>query len=237
MLNGSLEAFALPDVIKLVAARDITGRVAITRAGVSGEISIDRGKVVAARLADDGPPSNHDEALDVVVVLFDATGGEFALHPEEWVGGPLDLDPEALLAAADERRDAWAEIISTLGTLEEPMILAPHLPDGTSEITIRADQWKLITLVDGLRSVQDVARDAALSVFATSVALAELAKAGMVTRGSQKPWEEPAVVVDPPAEVEESPAEPVPVPATVGANGDQPIALEPIRERKSRFRR
>ena len=52
-----------------------------------------------------------------------------------------------------------------------------------------ADQWRLLSLLDGRRSVQDVARDAATSVYATAVALAEMAKSGLITRG-QADWDE-----------------------------------------------
>src|SRR5260221_210450 len=45
------------------------------------------------------------------------------------------------------------------------------------------------SLRDGRRSVQDVARDAATSVYATAVALAEMAKSGLITRG-QADWDE-----------------------------------------------
>jgi hypothetical protein len=190
MLNGSLDSFALPDVLRFVASGGVTGRVEIVRDEVGGELALDQGRFVGARLTEDEAPSTIDEALDVAVLLFDGSGGTFEVVEEEWVGGPLSLDADELVKAVERRRKEWAAVVEVLGSLEDPLILANDLPDGTDQITIRADQWRLLTFVDGRRSVQDVARDSASSVYATAVALAEMAHAGMIARGDAALWEE-----------------------------------------------
>lgn len=189
MLNGNLDAFALPDVLRFIASGGITGRVEITRDEVEGELALDQGRFVGARLTEEDAPSTVDEALDVAVLLFDGSGGSFNVAQEEWVGGPLDLTAEDLVKAVERRRKEWAAVVDTLGSLDDSLLIASALPDGTEQITISADQWRLLSFVDGRRSVQDVARDAASSVYATAVALAEMAKAGLITRG-QADWDE-----------------------------------------------
>jgi len=190
MLNGSLDTFALADVLRFVANGNLTGRIEITRDEVGGELSIDQGRYVAARLADEEAPTTVDESLDVCVLLFDGSGGEFGVVEEDWVGGPLDLDAEQLAAAVERRREEWAEVVSVLGSLEDPVILVADLPEGTDQVTISAEQWRLLALVDGSRSVQDIARDAAQSVYAAALALAELANQGMVTTGAGVSWKD-----------------------------------------------
>jgi hypothetical protein len=192
MLNGSLDSFALPDVLRFVASGGVTGRVEIVRDEVGGELALDRGKFVGARLTEDEAPSTIDEALDVAVLLFDGSGGTFEVVEEEWVGGPLSLDADELVKAVERRRKEWAAVVEVLGSLEDPLILANDLPHGTDQITIRADQWRLLTFVDGRRGVQEIARDSASSVYATALALAEMANAGMIARGDAAAWEEPA---------------------------------------------
>lgn len=192
MLSGSLDAFALPDVLRFVAGSGTTGRIEITRDEVGGELSLDQGRFVAARLAGEEAPTTVDEAMDVAVLLFDGTGGTFEVVTEDWAGGPLDLDADELVAAVEKRRQEWAEVVKVLGSLEEPLVLAADLPDGTDQITIRADQWRLLALIDGYRSVQDVARDSANSVYAVALSLADLAQRGMVARGVGVQWEAPA---------------------------------------------
>lgn len=184
MLSGSLDTFVLPDVLRFVAGGNLTGRIEISRDEVGGELSIDQGRYVAASLVDEEAPTTVDEALDVCVLLFDGTGGTFQVIEEDWVGGPLDLDAEELAVAVERRREEWAEVVSVLGSLEDPVILVAELPDGTDQVTINAEQWRLIALVDGSRSVQDIARDAAQSVYQAALLLAELAHVGMVTTGA-----------------------------------------------------
>lgn len=186
MLNGSLESFALQDVLRFVAGSNATGRVEIEREEVSGELSIDQGRFVAARLSDEEAPATEDEALDVAVLLFDGSGGTFSVTHEDWAGGPLDLDADQLVSAVDKRRQQWAEVVEKLGSLDDPLTLIADLPAGTEEVVVSAKQWRLLSLIDGTRSAQDVARDAGESIYATAVALAELAARGLVAHGEAR---------------------------------------------------
>jgi len=189
MLNGNLDAFALPDVLRFIASGGVTGRVEITRDEVEGELAVDQGRFVGARLADEEAPSTVDEALDVAVLLFDGSAGHFNVAEEEWVGGPLSLTADELVKAVERRRKEWAAVVDALGSLDDSLLIANSLPDGTEQITLSAEQWRLLSFLDGRRSVQDVARDAASSVYATAVALADMVKAGLITRG-QAEWDE-----------------------------------------------
>jgi hypothetical protein len=189
MLNGNLDTFALPDVLRFIASGRVTGRVEITREDVVGELTVDQGQFVGASLADEDAPTTVDEALDVAVLLFDGSGGTFDVVQEEWVGGPLNLTADELAKAVERRRKEWAAVVEQLGSLDEPLVIAAGLPDGIEQVTIRADQWQLLSFVDGRRSVQDVASDSGSTVYATAVALAEMANAGMLARGHTD-WDE-----------------------------------------------
>lgn len=192
MLNGNLDTFALPDVLRFIASGSVTGRVEITREEVAGEIAVDQGNFVGASLTDEEAPTTVDEALDIAVLLFDGAGGTFEVVQEEWVGGPLSLSADELVKAVERRRKEWAAVVDQLGSLDEPLVIASDLPNGTEQITVRAEQWRLLSFLDGRRSVQDVARDTASSVYATAVSLAEMATAGMIARGHADWDEQPA---------------------------------------------
>jgi hypothetical protein len=192
MLNGNLDTFALPDVLRFIASGNVTGRIEITRDDVAGEIAVDQGKFVGASLTDEEAPTTVDEALDIAVLLFDGAGGTFEVVQEEWVGGPLSLGADELAKAVERRRKEWAAVVDQLGSLDEPLVIASDLPNGTEQIVVRAEQWRLLSFLDGRRSVQDVARDTASSVYATAVALAEMANAGMIARGHAEWDEQPA---------------------------------------------
>jgi hypothetical protein len=189
MLNGDLDAFTLPDVLRFIASGGVTGRIEITRDEVGGELALDQGRFVGARLTEEEAPSTVDEALDVAVLLFDGSGGTFDVAVEEWVGGPLNLTADELVQAVERRRKEWAAVVEVLGSLDDSLVIVNELPKGTEQITLRADQWRLLSFLDGRRSVQDVARDAASSVYATAVALAEMANEGLIARGHAD-WDE-----------------------------------------------
>lgn len=257
MLNGNLDAFGLPEVLKFVSAGKVTGRIEITREEVGGDLSIDQGKFVAARLAEDEAPTTVDEALDVAVLLFDGSGGSFEVVQEEWVGGPLNLNADELIKAVNKRREEWAEVVSVLGSLEDPMLLANDLAKGTETVTISATQWGLLCLVDGKRSVQDLARDAGSSVYHTARELAELFQRGMIARGDRVRWEEavpksgkkgssapaqdPAAVLHELAEGDDDPdvAEPEPAAETVQPSRAtvRPLRAPTREEQRIRLRR
>ena len=207
MLNGSLESFALPEVLRFIAGSGITGRVEIEREEVSGELSLDQGTFVAARLSDDEAPANEDEALDVAVLLFDGTGGSFKVEVEDWAGGPLRLDADGLSTAVEHRREQWAEVVASLGSLEDPLMVIPSLPDGTEEVTITAGQWRLLSLVDGRRSAQDIGAEAAMSTYAAAVGLAELAARGLIAADAAGAWEDERTAETRSATPDEDPAE------------------------------
>jgi hypothetical protein len=233
MLNGNLEAFTLPDVLRFIASGGVTGRVEITRDEVEGELAVDQGRFVGARLTEEDAPSTIDEALDVAVLLFDGSGGTFNVAVEEWVGGPLSLTADELVKAVERRRKEWAAVVEVLGSLDESLVIVNELPEGTEQITIRANQWRLLSFVDGRRSVQDVARDAASSVYATAVALSEMATAGLIARGHADWDEQPSrkrakkVAIEPDAtealhDLAEEEEEPVESDAAVNGDTDEP---------------
>jgi hypothetical protein len=62
MLNGNLDTFTLPDVLRFISSGNVTGRVEIAREDVAGELAIDQGTFVGACLADEEAPTTVDEA-------------------------------------------------------------------------------------------------------------------------------------------------------------------------------
>src|SRR5205823_6178816 len=81
------------------------------------------------------------------------TGGTFEVVQEEWVGGPLSLSADELAKAVERRRKEWAAVVDQLGSLDEPLVIASDLPNGTDQIVIRTEQWRLLSFLDGRRSV------------------------------------------------------------------------------------
>lgn len=178
MLSGNLELFPLADVLRFVARSGATGAVNIYRAADGGRLLLIDGHVVGAAV-DGLDASDADGVVDFGVRLFDGPGGEFALELEE-VDGPARFAVEEYLTAVARRRAEWRKIIAAVGGLDEPLLLQPHLPAGTAEITLTPIEWQIAVLSDGNRSLRDIALEIGHAEFATATAVLAMANAGLL---------------------------------------------------------
>jgi hypothetical protein len=178
MLSGNLELFPLADVLRFVARSGATGAVNIYRSTDGGRVLLVDGHVVGASV-DGYDPSDADGVVDTGVRLFDAPGGEFALELEP-ADGPARFAVEEFLTAVARRRAEWRKIIGAVGGLDEPLQLEPHLPPGTTEITLTPVEWQIAIISDGTRSLREIAQEIGQPEFATATALLAMANAGLL---------------------------------------------------------
>ena len=101
-LQGTLETFALPDVLRLLASTHKTGRLRLNGAAGSGALWLDAGAIVAGEAS--GSPLAHG-ATDVLFELLRFKEGDFAFDDDESAaspGEPAQVE-DALTAAAGPR--------------------------------------------------------------------------------------------------------------------------------------
>jgi hypothetical protein len=194
MLQGSLDVFALPDVLRLVSQSGASGLLAVRRKGAVGAIGLSEGTVVGGELAG-SIAGDVDTLLDAALTMVDAAGGEFELIQ----GAPTEVGRytvEEFLDAVGEHRVRWQAIVGELGGLDQAVALNPNLPDEDSTVTLSAHEWKLAVLADGRRTVGDLAGEAGFSVLRTATTLVEMQRSGLL---EGVPAEEPAPSPPPPA--------------------------------------
>jgi Domain of unknown function (DUF4388) len=178
MLSGNLELFALADVLRFVARSGATGAVNIYRPSEGGRILLAGGEVVGASV---GTFEAHDQdgVVEAGLRLVDGGAGEFALDVED-VDGPVALSVEDFLAAIKRRRGEWRKIVAAVGSVDEPMNLTPHVPDGVAEITLNPLEWQIAVVADGRRSLREVAAELDTTPFAAAQALLAMSNAGLL---------------------------------------------------------
>lgn len=234
-LEGSLDAFGLPDVFQLLAATRKTGGLRVRAAdGVEGAVWFDAGlvagasadlsrptllrRVVAALPVDDAALAQgvagavavgagggvlralldagaldreavtavaREHAVDAVVDLLDWHEGAFALDADEVEpeGLALGLSVTELVPAARERAEAWSALCASVPT-EAVLRLAPV----TEAVTASPQEWSLLALLDGRRSVAEVVELTGESPFTVLAAVGELLRRGLaVPAGSEAP--------------------------------------------------
>src|SRR3954451_5749275 len=107
-LQGTLDTFALPDVLRLLASTKKTGRLRVSGDRGEGNVWVDGGAVVAAESTGSGEDGT---AVDVVFELLRYNDGSFTFEAgstAESPGAPGDVEP--LLEQAESQLVEWREI-------------------------------------------------------------------------------------------------------------------------------
>jgi hypothetical protein len=223
-LQGSIDTFALDDVLRLVAGTGKTGRLSLHGTRGVGELVVRDGRVV------DGAVSTDERVGDLNELVFELLrfeDGDFQFDAVE-VEGHEGVEPdevEGLLAASNELLAEWREIERIVPFAAGSVTLVPEAPHGT--VKIDPAQWRLIAAVGTGAGVAQLSERLDASQLATGRILRSLAEAGLVTIDDTAPLPAPAAAVSlddaPPPAVEAAAVAPswedVPPPVGEPLNG------------------
>lgn len=175
-LQGSLDTFALPDVLRLLAATKKTGHLRIEGSRGAGDVWCDAGHLVAAaaELAGEGAP-----LVEVVFELLRFPDGDFSFDTGETTadgGAPADVEP--ILEAAEELLAEWRTIEAVVPSVAAWVTLAPELP--RAQVTLKSAQWRLLVSIGGGATVAGVGEAFGMGELAVSRAMKDLVETGLV---------------------------------------------------------
>jgi hypothetical protein len=229
-LEGTLDAFSLPDIFQLLSYTKKTGALHLRRDGQHGVVHLRDGAVtggrgdvtrqalgrrlVGAGLVDDEALADAaervldnpslglgktlvtmgkvdagaardlalEQAADAVFELLRWPNGEFALvmdeeDPDE-VGASQAV--EDVVAEANRRLAAWTELEDRVPSLESVVSV---VASPSAEPAFSREEWALMALVNGSRTVSDLVALAGTGEFVVVAALAHLAERGLVQVG------------------------------------------------------
>jgi hypothetical protein len=228
-LEGSLDAFSLPDIFQLLSFTKKTGALHITGAAAKGVVHFATGSVtgaasdvsrqslgrrlVGAGLLDDtalevvleavrndpalgmGKAARdagavdegvlHDvvveQATDAVFDLLRWTHGDFAFMADE--ANPDDLgvslNVEEVIAEARRRLEEWESLTKAVPAPDA--VVSVVLKPAGDDTSVSADEWALLALADGRRTVAELVRLTGRGEFATVRTLAALVDRKLVT--------------------------------------------------------
>jgi hypothetical protein len=175
-LQGTLDTFSLPDVLRLLATTSKTGRLRIDGDRGRGSVWLADGGVVDAD-ADrtlDGTPVD-----EVVFELLRFETGNFAFDGDDTgAAGGKPEDVEALLRRANALLGEWNELEAVVPSLEHEVTLSRDL--STDEVTINADNWQSVVAVASGRTVGELASALGLTELGVSRAVRDLVELGVV---------------------------------------------------------
>jgi hypothetical protein len=226
-LEGTLDAFSLPDIFQLLSYTKKTGTLHLRRDGHHGVVHLREGAVTGGRgdagcqalgrrMVGSGLVSDKDLA-DAVELLLDSPGeglgrtllsqgsvpeddakrlaieqakdavfellrweaGEFAFVMDEVdpddVGAALEV--EEIVTEGRRRLETWPALVQKVPSVDAPVSMAAA-PDGDAALS--KDEWTLLSLVDGRRTVRDLVTLSGNGEYVIVSALAALAERGLV---------------------------------------------------------
>lgn len=192
MLTGTLDDFTLDDVLRLIGGARRTGGLEVTREGRAGTLFFREGAVSRAVAGPDGGSNGTSPSRAIEDLTFDLmrrARGEFTWTPGVATppGPEAQLDVEALLQGVARRFEELAEIQTLVPSEEVVLTMAPQPPEGAVQINITPAEWRVLVLVDGHRSVREIAGAAHLDDLAAMKLLYGLATAGLVAADTPSP--------------------------------------------------
>ena len=176
-LQGSIDTFALDDVLRLVASTGKTGRLSLVGSRGEGELVVRDGLVL------DGAVSTDERVGDLYELVFELLrfdDGEFQFDAVT-VDGLDDAEPvdvEGLIEGASGLLSEWRDIERVVPGPWSAVTLAPDAPGGT--VKIEPAQWRLIASVGNGAAVGELSERLDASHLATGRLLRSLVEAGLI---------------------------------------------------------
>ncbi len=200
MLQGTLDNFALDEVLGLLAATQKTGKLEVAGDRGLGSLLFKDGAIVSA---DVNSAAGHSTE-DVMFELLRFSSGEFTFAPSvvEASDGAEDMDK--VLAAAEARLQDWKEIAAVVPSLNHIVTPTPELPE--ESITINRSEWAVLNVIAAGCRVSRVCDDLALGEVEGSRSIKRLAERSLVLIGEPVESGRPAATSEPEALAEEAPA-------------------------------
>jgi hypothetical protein len=178
-LQGTLETFALPDVLRLLATTHKTGRLRITGSAGSGSLWLDGGAIVASE-ASRAPLATGP--TDVLFELLRYKEGEFAFDDDAVAGDPgAPAEVEDTLTASEAMLEEWKTIEAVVPSLAAWVSLRPEL--GDDEVTLDRAHWHQVVAVAGGATVEQLGEQLGQGELAVSRTVKELVELGLVDLG------------------------------------------------------
>lgn len=176
-LSGTLDTFALPDVLRLLATTAKSGRVRITGDRGSGSVWMEDGDVVATELSVADVQSR--TSLEAIFGLLRFDAGSFTFESEVRAAEadhPSSLEP--ILTQAENMLVEWRSIEQVIPSLDVWVGLVAVL-DGP-DVMIDANRWSAIAAVGSGARVGAVAETLELSEIDACRAVKELVELGLI---------------------------------------------------------
>ncbi len=178
-LQGSIDTFALDDVLRLVASTGKTGRLNLKGTRGEGELVVRDGRVLGGSVSTDERAA---ELQELVFEMLRFDDGEFVFEAAEVDDDGIEpAEVDGVLESAAELLTEWRDIEQVVPSRWASVTLVRELPEG--EVTIDPVQWRMIAAIGSGAAVAQLAERLDASDLTTGRMLRSLIEAGLVDVG------------------------------------------------------
>jgi hypothetical protein len=173
-LDGNLEDFPLTDVLQLILMGERSGMLELERDRISAVIYFENGQAVHAL--------SGDFSGEVAVFeVFNWKEGTFAFQTDvEPPTRTITMDCHNLILEAVRRLDEWDKIRGLIPSNDCVISFSATSDDLTSRISLGAVEWRVISHVNGVMSVSEIAEKVGIGEFETALVIYNLVKSGLL---------------------------------------------------------
>jgi hypothetical protein len=173
-LDGSLEDFGLSDVLQLINIGKRTGILTVMDDGNVAKIYFQEGEAVHATLG-------NEVGERAIYQLFNWNRGTFRFETQVTpTPRTITVGSQNLILEATRRIDEWAKLRSLIPSQKTVLGFSPNPRDGSENITLEPQEWRVLSLIDGRRPVSKIAELSGFNELKTTKILYGLVSSGLL---------------------------------------------------------
>lgn len=184
-LQGTLDTFSLAEILGLIERARHTGALGVKGPDGHGTLYVAAGRFCAGEAADYSGPVEDRHALDVRLIdvcfhllRFEAGSFEFVVDEAPPWSAERATDIAPIIETVEHIVRAWPAVEAVLPSFDVRPELADDLPE--ESLTLSRSSFKIFTMIDGERTVRQLAREAGCSVVEVGPVLKDLIEHGAV---------------------------------------------------------
>ncbi len=173
-LQGNLEDFELTDVIQLIQLGQKDGGLRIQVDDNVGVMYFKDGMVIHAN-------TNFLKGEPAIDSILSWKKGRFVFNPsEETLEHTVDLPIQQVVLEAARRIDELGKIQKLIPSFDIIVMIVEVPAVGVNNINLMPEEWKVLSFVDGSRTIKEIAQKINISEFEVSKILYGLLSSGLV---------------------------------------------------------
>lgn len=187
-ISGGLDTTRCLEIVKILSLGKRSGRLSLSNGSQSGNIFFRDGEVIHAQCG----------ALQGARAIYELavwTSGEYRFSVNEMPDTvTVELSVDEILSEATNRIRQMDRVISLIPL--STIVYAFDHEIKEKEIVLKSIQWKILSQIDGKKTIADIAQNTGLGVSDTMKVFYTLVKAGLLREAHPSEAESPACLVE-----------------------------------------